>query len=639
MAIVPTVGSVPRPLAHGYDGQIDNVLIRLAASPETPMEDMTAEASPQRVDTSEGAEDIREEVGHRYSRTTLEGGAGLDFLHSSRRPDDAPIRYWDSAGVDVFSASPGESYRARLVHRMDAESAGSTVVDVCQIDDTVYHLRTNGIYEDGVGLQLALTSPVKMVAMGNSLYVLDSTGVGRIDPPTWSRIAVHATVFDSIYVGKSRIIGVLNNVVTDTDFDATILTLPAADTVTDLVDAGPALLIFGTTGVIYSMTLDQSNLLVTAGETRFGSEVPVRAAESFGVVGLVTAETNEAGGIVARFYTGNLTLQGGYELSNLQLVYQVGDRDSTDDHTPMAMLSTRDSIYTAIREAGGNDITLWRYYLPTSGYARAHSIVAGGAFSASSMVEVDDRMWVCVPSDDLYKEADAYVTEGYVIGPLADFVTSDSKQWVAGDLTGAALPLGCGLELYDTNDPALINNPASGSWQLVTQLDVGATKGEVNDLSGRNARYHAAKVILRSDSSRLFTPELLSYSFRALPAPNRDILLRIPINVSDQIESPGRRAVTIPGRGKAIQAALRAYEGRQVVVELYRPELEVRGLIERFESVIDIIPQRGSVRKVMWCRIRGTRITESIGFGGSSSGGSLGQDILGTIRFGMGEVR
>ena len=246
-------------------------------------------------------------------------------------------------------------------------------------------------------------------------------------------------------------------------------------------------------------------------------------------------------------------------------------------------------------------------------------------------------MYFAVSNEGLWKQTDEYVVSGYIVGPLADAYTSEPKQWVAADLSGAKLVTGTALELYDTTDPALIADPNSSSWTLVTKLGVGQNRAWVSSLSGREARYHGARVVLRSDSSRTETPKFRSYSFRGLPASDRDLLLRIPINVSDQIESPGRRATRIPGRGNALNAALRQLEGKHVLIELYRPVVQVRGLIERFESNLSVIPPRGSVRDVLYAVVRGTLLEDSEGVVTQTSGASLGQDILGTVPIGTGD--
>ena len=41
------------------------------------------------------------------------------------------------------------------------------------------------------------------------------------------------------------------------------------------------------------------------------------------------------------------------------------------------MFTTRDSVYTGIKESGSTSF-LWRYYLPTAGIARYYKASAGG---------------------------------------------------------------------------------------------------------------------------------------------------------------------------------------------------------------------------------------------------------------------
>ena len=44
--ILPTVGQVPYPMGWGYDGYIDELLLRFAVSPQQIMQRVTAEATP-----------------------------------------------------------------------------------------------------------------------------------------------------------------------------------------------------------------------------------------------------------------------------------------------------------------------------------------------------------------------------------------------------------------------------------------------------------------------------------------------------------------------------------------------------------------------------------------------------------------
>ncbi len=690
--IIPTTDIVEHPESHGYDGYIDNVLFRMAVTPETPLEDTTAEANPPRVDTAQFAEDVRDEVGRRYSRSNLSGGAGLDYLHSPLRPEDAEIRFWDSKGVDVFSQEKGEAYGVKLARKFRYNNADLGFGQIFFIwgsiaecrgaiwwyDDTGVVLVTEGppgtvLGGYGIGsyyIDDVLSGARQMISMGNSLYLRNrDDGVKKVEVPHQSQwdfdfeaslTIISSVDYDYIWAAKSRILGVIDNLLYEVEGDTLILTLPTGETVTDVVDAGPAVLVFSTTGTIHSLTLDQSLNLVPAGESTFAdSEIPIFAVETFGVIGIATSQPSSraAGGAVARFYTASLDLSGGYELTDIQLIYQVGDGASTVDHSPLRMLASRDSIYMAVRsdETSEFEIDIWRYYLPTGGYARAHTIrrnagdpenILNFGDTVKSMALLNDRLFVHTtdnilgdlePWSWLWEEVEEYVTDGYFIGPLADFFTEDSKQWVGASLTGGAMPLGTGLELYHTVNQALITDPDSTSWELVTSLSLGETQREEASLAGVDGRYHAAKVILRSDSSRLLSSEWRSYSFRALPNPDRDILLRVPINVSDQVESPGRRAVIIRGRGEDTEQALRAYECEHVIIKIFRPLMEVRGLVEKFEKTIAIMPNRGSASRVMYARIRGTRLSIATVSDFQTDGISLGQDIMGVTKLGVGD--
>jgi hypothetical protein len=638
MAIVPTVGSTAYPEAHGYDGYIDNILIRLAVSEETPYQGITAEAEAPRIDTADAAEDIRDETGQRYSRSNLTGGAGLDFLHAPGRAADAGIRYWDSRGVDVFGAEKGDVYSATLMHLMEIEDTDASITKAVTVDGAVYYLSAANIKAEGGTTKDTLSGTgLDITAVGNTIYTLDATdGVQRYDLPSWTPANESATVFDRIWGVKARCLGVIDNVLYEAAAsDLTLLTLPLADTVTDVVDTGTAVLVFTTAQSVYSLTVDEALALSIAGESTWIDETPIMAAESFGVMGIVTAEPSFSGGNITRFYTA--TLGSDYSIGNLQLIYQVGDRDTTDDLTAWDIIATRDSFYVAVPEEGATTSTVWRYYLPTGAYSRSYEFGTTTLRSVNSMVWANGVLYGAVNTEGLWKEQDTYVTDGYVIGPLADFFSSESKQWVSGELTGQA-PLDTSIELYGSNDETIITDPSSGAWLLVTTIRTDVNESIV-DIVGHRGRYHAAKVVMRANGVASLTPSFLSYSFRALASPNRDTLVRIPINVSDQIESPQRRALTVKGRGEAIEEALRVYEGQSVLVELYRPPLKIQGLIEQFEETIMTIPKRGSVGYVMYARIRGRKQSTTETTPPVTSGASLGQGILGLVTMGTGEVR
>ncbi len=256
------------------------------------------------------------------------------------------------------------------------------------------------------------------------------------------------------------------------------------------------------------------------------------------------------------------------------------------------------------------------------------------------MLEIDDRMWVANPSDGLWKEQDTYVASGYVIGPAADFFTARAKQWVSGNLTIPALPAGTQVNLFDSTNIDVLSDPDHVDWELAVKVQVtGETELDIKDLTGRNGRYHVAKVDLVASADKTLSPGLRSYSFRAFPSSDRDTIVRLPVNVSDQFEAPGKRAMIRRGRGLVLENALRALEGKQVVAEIFAIGIVLRGILERVEEPIVIFPDRGSPLRVMYLTIQGEDIAGSqTGFGGTSSGASWGQDKFAIPQFAVGEL-
>lgn len=636
---LPTVQTVPYPQGWGYDGYIDELLLRFAVSPDTILRRQTAEPTPQRIDTAESAEDIRDETGFRYSRSILSGGAGLDFLHDVDRPADASTRFWSSRGLDVFGDHPGEPYAARLMKECTLEQASAaSKVHVVDVGDDVFWTDGSNFYAVGSGTSLLALTNTHVVSMGNNIYALDATGSVIQISPAWSttQISAPASTYTDMWAVKSRILAVDGNELYETDptTPILILTLPDDDTVTDVVDADEFVLVFSTSGSIYTLTLDDSLALIVVAESPLEGETPRHGAYAQSVLGYATTETVEAGGTILRFYSAALS-DSGVPIDK-QLVYQVGDTETTTTYDADFMYATRDSIYLATQSDLDTDMQqLWRFYLPTMGYARDLEIDSTG-LPVESIAEAADRLWLSVNTKGIYKEQDTYVSSGYFIGPAADFSSSDLKQWIESYLRMSVIPAGTQAELYESVDIEDLTKPDSLSWEISTTLRFGATERTNQFNAIADSRYHLAKVILRSSSGGAETPQFNSYSFRALPNPNRDRLYLIPVNASDQYESPGRRAQRIPGRGQAIYDALLRYEGESVTFGIYSMNLQVVGVVERIEATAKTFPDRGSVPEVVNLHIRGKQRTANQGYGTTTSGYGFAIDTFGISMFAKG---
>ena len=644
--LLPIVEDVAHPRAWGYQARLDNILVQLAINAVDDLAAVvTADANPQRIDTSELADDIREDTGFRYSRNKLEGGAGLDFLHAPDRPLAAATRFWDSQGVDVFSGDPGKVYEARLLHDMASDTAITTDFPaLAKIDEQLYYIEDDELFEYGAtpAKYTHGSFPVKLVALGNSLYTSSSfDGVQRFDPPSYTPIAHDPTTsYGHLWTAKGRVFGGVNNQLWETaTTPILVLTLPIFDAVLDVVDAGPAIAVFTTTGTIYLLGLDDNLAVVNLGQYSFIDEAPAFGAFAQGVLGISTTVDNEAGGRVARFYTATVS-DDGTTLDNVQLRFQHGDRTTTTTASPRWAFGTRDSIYTVIPNAAFNAFVFWRYYLPTAGYARANEVPI--ATNIHGALQVDDRLWAISSGAGaaLWKEQDTFVASGYVIGPAADFFTARAKQWVSGNLTVSALPAGTEVNLFDSPNIDALSDPNHADWELAIKVQVpGETEVDIKDLTGRNGRYHVAKVDLVASAARTLSPTFRSYSFRAFPSSDRDTILRLPVNVSDQFEAPGKRAMIRRGRGVVLENALRALEGKQLVCEIFALGIVLRGILERVEEPIISFPERGSPLRVMYINVRGEDIAgSSLGYGGTSSGASWGQDMFAIPQFAVGEL-
>ena len=124
------------------------------------------------------------------------------------------------------------------------------------------------------------------------------------------------------------------------------------------------------------------------------------------------------------------------------------------------------------------------------------------------------------------------------------------------------------------------------------------------------------------------SPELLSYAIRGFQLVN-DLIVDMPINISDQIERPFRKSLRINGQGDLIYTALRNKEGKNVELEIFRPDTLLRGIIENVSSPIEEISPRGSVTMYCLVRFRGSKV-----LGTSSSSQGLGVALLGVGRLG-----
>ena len=637
MAVLPSPSNTSEPKAQGFEANIDDLFLRFAVGPGRQMNINTAPLQAQAVQTSETPEDFQQEFGQIYSRVDFSGGSGLDKAHQRQAGETGFSRFWDSNGVDVFSGKQvGQEYNVSLLKSTEEPTDGDTLGTnghMQELDGTIF-------YADGAVLK-KITTPLTgdvstdgtpsagnditgLAVLGTRLYlVADGDIEYRASSGSYSAYNSDQT-YDKIWSIKGRIVasstaGILYDVSGGTD--SAIKTLPTGRTWTDMCDAGAVALATATDGYIYSFT-DESSTLTLQGQTFVEGEVPnaIDAAQGFIFYG--TYEST-ASGKIGRLYRADITNADSlYVLINSQLIKQWGDGTTTLDQAPYKIVSTRDSIYTGIIDTASKT-NFWRYYLPTGGIAR--DLEFGESGVVKGIAVYSDRLFATVSGGGIYRETTTYVASGYVITALADFYTSEAKQWVGAKLNTNDVSSGT-VKLSTSTTATDINDSSATTWTEQITINSG-TGGEEEVMTLVNGRWIAGKIDITTDDQTQ-SPELLSFALRGFQLVN-DLIVDIPINISDQVERPFRKRLKINGQGELVYQALRNKEGKNVQLEIFRPDTLLRGIIENVSSPIEEISPRGSVTTYCLVRFRGSKVIQV-----SSSGEGLGIALLGVGRLG-----
>ena len=659
MAVLPSPSNTSQPQAQGFEANLDDLFLRFAVGPGRQMQINTAPLQAQAIQTSETPEDFQQEFGQIYSRTDFRGGEGLDKAHRREGTPTDFQRFWDSKGINVFHADEDTSYSVKLLNDIEQKTltfssdnnylAQTTNGYMYITDDTDVYQSTN----EGVTWTAMTSTSISytihgIAAFGNDLFVVAGDGstnkqllsyVQSTD--TWTDESLGSSFtgyFTGIWFAKGGLFVSGKSTTAEYlwesspftknfsgDFQTTsalVVTEPTHE-FTSIIDAGAVVLAGHTDGNIYSLKIDGGTWSLK-GQTQISFEEIHSLAASEGLVFIGTRGFQSNTG---RFFTADLTVADNlYVLTNRQLVKQW---DNGVDQSPHSMFVTRDSVYMGIHESA-TETNLWRYYLPTAGIARdisiTHSSDSDAKMTGITLTGTTVPKFIAVVDGvGVFKETDTYVSTGYIISSLADFYTSEKKQWVGAKLNTNGVSSGT-VELATTTVPLDINNVDSPTWEPQISVASG-TGGEEEVLELVQGRWMSVKLtITTSDTSQ--TPEMLSFAVRGFQLVN-DLVVDMPINISDQVERPFRKALRINGQGELIYQALRNKEGQNVQLEIFRPDTLLRGIIENVSSPVEEISPRGSVTTYCLVRFRGSKVIST-----SSSGEGLAIGLLGVKRLG-----
>ena len=659
MAVLPSPSNTSQPQAQGFEANLDDLFLRFAVGPGRQMQINTAPLQAQAIQTSETPEDFQQEFGQIYSRTDFRGGEGLDKAHRREGTPTDFQRFWDSKGINVFHADEDTSYSVKLLNDIEQKTltfssdnnylAQTTNGYMYITDDTdVYQSTDQGVTWTAMTSTSISYTIHGIAAFGNDLFVVAGDGstnkqllsyVQSTD--TWTDESLGSSFtgyFTGIWFAKGGLFVSGKSTTAEYlwesspftknfsgDFQTTsalVVTEPTHE-FTSVIDAGAVVLAGHTDGNIYSLKIDGGTWSLK-GQTQISFEEIHSLAASEGLVFIGTKGFQSNTG---RFFTADLTVADNlYVLTNRQLVKQW---DNGVDQSPHSMFVTRDSVYMGIHESA-TETNLWRYYLPTAGIARdisiTHSSDSDAKMTGITLTGTTVPKFIAVVDGvGVFKETDTYVSTGYIISSLADFYTSEKKQWVGAKLNTNGVSSGT-VELATTTVPLDINDVDSPTWEPQISVASG-TGGEEEVLELVQGRWMSVKLtITTSDTSQ--TPEMLSFAVRGFQLVN-DLVVDMPINISDQIERPFRKALRVNGQGELIYQALRNKEGQNVQLEIFRPDTLLRGIIENVSSPVEEISTRGSVTTYCLVRFRGSKVIAT-----SASGEGLAIGLLGVERLG-----
>ena len=616
MPRLTTQAEESNPQRKGYDFRVDNQLYRSAIGPGREMTIQSSDVQEQGVNVKQNAEDFTSNIGRIYSRNDFSGGSNLDNAHKANGNPNDVRRFWDSQGVDVFNTDLGKGYNVQLLHTTEKEQALSSAVSHMAVvgtriyvsdDETLYKSDDGGDTFSTVTEGLTAGYQIKgLAAHGDLLYITANNGsAGEIESLTsggTSTQKMSAAVYDKIFSVKGQFLVSIGNALHAYDGDTTvgsaIVTLPSGQTFTDATDAGAVVLVTATDGRIYSLK-DTAGTLALKGQTEISGEQPTCIVESQGIIFYGTKELQTGSKVIGRLYRAVLTVADDlYVLANNQLIKQ-WDVDGIDN-SPNSLFTTRDSVYTGVKESGSTSF-LWRYYLPTAGIARYYKASAGG--TVNNIVSVNEKFVFTVTSDGVYQQTSNFETEGFLIAPPADFFTAENKQFVEASVEVEELASGESVELYLSNKYEAINDSNDSTWDLEVNAQSGV--GEQAVQLSRVARYVVAKVVLKS-ANQTTSPKFKAFRVRALARPEL-VVIQIPVNISDRVERPYRKPLRVKNLGETIYQSLKQKEGNAVTLEIYDPAEIVRGVVENITYPIQNNPNVGSVTQYAILTVRGTR--------------------------------
>lgn len=614
-------------MAQGFGAQLDDLLLRLHVGPRTPIQIETAPIQANRIQTSVDRQEFVSDFGETWARSDFTGGEGLDWAHRPNLTDRDDSRFWDSKGVRV--ARPSAGVRRELGLLSDTENIlalagapqmavlGSTlfVSDGTNVQVSTDPTGAAGWSVENPNAAEAAAAVAGLAVLGDQVYAaLGANGVHRRDNAgTWAHYS-GLTDAVGVWAAKGRVfVSTGESLYEVTDSAPTpvtaLRTLPPGHTWVDVVDAG-MILGAASDGYVYAWDTDDAGDLTLVEQTLFQHETPTCLGESQGSVFLGTVQ-----GTIGRLWRAVLD-DSGHLVGEVIREWQGA--------APHGIAADREQVYTAVVEDG--ETHAWRYDVTEAAMFRHYVYADPGA---TELARVNGVLVAAVDGSGVWRPTSEFVAEGWLIGPLADFYSADVKLWVAASLDTGTLPDGTEATLWFTTDPDGLSDPDHSSWVRAMTANAQNPTGEEAPLANIAGRALAGMVRLSASADRLAEPTVQAFGFRAyLSEP--DVVVTLPVNVSDIVAMPGRSPLRVPGRGAQVYQYLRDREGESALLQLFRPAETVRGVVASVGAQVPVLTRRGSQTAYALVQVRGRRVSLS----GSAVDGTFGAGTFGSLMFG-----
>ena len=667
------------PKAQGFGARLDSLYLRLAPNQNEPLRVYTRDLLAERRDDEGIFYENVLDLGFVWARTDWSGGEGLDWDPSDSVLTDpgrslTSTRFWDSKFLDVSIAEPGIPNTLDVTKGFQAWTGALSSISVMAAATSELSIAAGQVirwYESWTN-----TTPLGSDDIGTDVFHMDvapngSTMASGADGKLYYRrfdAAVFTEVLDPLTASRPQVAGIWYAKgrfmvgLSDTTIAELLEVTPAADglSVTEVIvdtapgvfysviDSGPAVVAAVSDGTVrtYTPFLDSNDpaavgQLIPRGRTDMPTgERPYLLGDAQGILVIltlsigITSADNEV-----RCYTSEvLDARFDYSVGNIQSKRTWRETSETPGSN-QRMITARNEVFFKMDEniaPAVDEEYLWRFDSATTGLSRHRLNGIDGDDRSLSMVRFKDQIGGVTAFDDVYFDDTLFVDDGYIITPNITFGLNTDTNWLAIVVEGRGISDGAKIEAYRSTDPEAILDPDHASWVLMARLTSDSQSGTEQVISNVKSRTLTVMVRVFANDANTATAELTRFAIRGLPT-HRDLIVDLPVNISDLIEVPGRQPVRIPNWGNNIHTFLLNLKGAHVELQLYDPPLLFLGVIDNLLEPTTWISPRGSSVERLTLQFRGNLITE----GGTTNvtGNSMtGLGMTGRTTTGLGAV-